>query len=234
MGLLHSTFLFDYNLFYQRVSELLYELDKGNYLPVYMRAQESIRGTKTEEWILHDQGTTLEPSVLEIETDTALGESDRIGYCLLVILSTYLHRPSSSLGENWVILQRVLQMVRWGDVDSKLLIEGMPMEKLLKPELEIVQAPRKFTDPYWRWVIPDHARTAGWLPSGETRRLRHRLLAAKQLLEHFDFTLYPHIQVANPVVIQDYQRRFQTAYTNALALLSAAGETNRGIFIVIS
>lgn len=235
MGLLHSTFLFDYKLFYQEISALLRDLDKGDYLPVYARARESVNGIKPEEWILHDQGTTLVPSILEIGVDPEFRESDRIGYCLLVILSAYLRKNQPSLCENWAILHRVLQIVGWSNVDSELLIEGMPIEKLLKPNLKFIsREPRKSTDPYWRWVVPDHAHTAGWLPLEEIHRLRLKLLEAKPLLAHFDFTSYPHIEVTNPVVVRDYQQRLQMAYTNALALLSAAEEVKVGLFMVIS
>jgi hypothetical protein len=235
MGLLHSTFLFDYNLFRQEVSDLLHELDKGNYWLACARARESVQSIKADKWILHEQGTTLEPSIFEIEFDPASIGPDRVGYCLLVILSTYLRENLPSLGENWVILQRVLQMVGWDDADAELLIEGVPIETLLKPDLKnITLGPRKFNDPYWRWMVPDHARAAGWLPLEELRRLRYQLLGTKHLLKGFDFTRYPYIQVTNPVVIRDHQQRLQTAHTNVLALLLAAEAANTGLFIVIS
>lgn len=233
MGLLHSAFLFDYKRFRQETFDLLCEADRGNYLPIYARARQSVQCIEAEEWILHLQGTTL--SLHEIETDIELDEPIEVGYHLLVVLSAYLLRKCPSLAGNWGVLQKALQVAGWSDVDIELLVEGMPIEKLLKPDIEILQrGHQKATDPYWRWVIPTQAYASGWLPGEEVRRLRCKLQRTEKRIQIFDFSRYPGIDTTNPTVIREYGRYLQTAYANALALLLVVEKAGMGVFMVIS
>jgi hypothetical protein len=237
VGLLHSAFLFDYAHFRQDIDDLLSEASKSNFLPVYERAKQNARHIEPEDWILHQHGTTLSLSPFEdkkyVEQD-GLDESVEVGYCLLVILSSYLEN-CPSLGENWGFFEMALKNVGWIDLDARLLIKGLPIEMLLNSDARIVQSKyRELGDPYWRWVIPTQAYASGWLPIEEIHRLRSKLEETERMLERVDFTDWAGIDTTNPAVVKEYDKSLQGAFTDVLAMLSIAEEMGAGLFMVIS
>jgi hypothetical protein len=109
--MLHRVFLFDYTGFRRYIAPIVQAVDQGNYEPLYTRAEEIIRSTRADERPLQEQGTMLE------SIDPSLGgDSGDIGYWLLVILSTFLGKPSSLA--RWGILRQALVAIGWSEEDS--------------------------------------------------------------------------------------------------------------------
>jgi hypothetical protein len=227
--MLHAAFVLDHTAFQHHIAPILVAIDRGALYPLRTKAEAVIGSMEPEEWLLQEQGTMLE----SFEPFGDIDHAD-IGYWLLVLMSTFLQR-APSLGTNWSVLLRALDIVGWSEDDSWLLARGVPTVSLLKPDIHIAPGTvLRESDPYWHWMVPTQSYQRGWLPPEQVHRLKPRLESARDAIMALDDTVIDASYGRSPYGPLDNVARLRDAYGKALAMLKAASSVGKALYMVIS
>lgn len=177
--MLHTAYLSNVKLFREQVKEYLVQLGKGNYKPLYQKYREVFRSVAPEDWILQDQGTSLE--------DIAIENFDNfnLGYFLMVYLSTFM-KKLPSLGQDYRFLYGALRKSGWDEDHIWLLLRGLPIASILKPGEINLDFSVHENDPYWKLMFPSQSWQRGWLPINHIVQLKQDLLAIQDSIYSFN------------------------------------------------
>ena len=245
MGRIHRAFLLDATGFRQTVDPILTSLDSKDARPLFDQAIAVVKQTSPNDWILRLAGASLldirhidsigRPRTYSIENylkNIAAIPSYEIGYWLLIVFSSFVQR-CVGMGCDYSILEWVLQVLGWNQVDMRLLFNGMPTSLLLKPDAVSIPAPSP-DDPYWNWMIPPHSKGRGWLSQPQALRVYHRLVSEDAAIRAFDPGHFVNLRVPEPEGQVAYTQRLQTVYERAIKMFESGLQAQRELFLTIS
>lgn len=252
MANVHHASLFDYNSFINEIEPIVEQVDLKQYKSLQDLAYQTIlqfqkkwplcnhglvdyeggvrKEVLTQEWPLyaHGGGSLSQPNEIISSSNP---RSVDLGYWLLIILAKHLQLCSSPHG-NWSVPSAALNLIGWSNEDAKVLFQGKPTYKLIKPNLTSCE-PLNSSSPYWCWLHPWQARS-GWLTFEEIDRLFPLLDRAKDQIINFDVRHIPNINISNPVVLRDYKIYLQDGYQGTITMLKEAMESKLGLFMSIT
>ena len=226
--MLHTAYLFDVEQFRDQVKEYLDQLDKGVYEPLYRKYQEVLLSTKPEEWVLHDQGTTLEDFLIEGHIS-----SFDLGYLLLVYLSTFMKKCPSPGSDYGLLFRVLLESAGWDEDHIWLLLRGMPVGSIFKPEDKSMDFSFHMDGPYWKLVFPSQSWQRGWLPVDKAIQLKQDLLAIKDHIYSLDESFLEEFFLG-PFGRTPVKPRLKRAFDTEFLMLSEAERLNLALYLVIS
>lgn len=237
MAILHTAYLFDWEAFRAAALPLAQAVDRSDDALLRARANAVLDHLQRDEreWLLHDPKSN---PLLDLGRWPSPLKPDQIGYCFLVLLSSFLRRSPASLLGDWAILHAGLAALGWRENDAVLLTRGLYAEVLLRPGrvadplLRPTLGGDTSRDDYAWWVRARNGDT-GWLDTATVARLLPRLQALQGDLARLDGeqlrrATYPTTgRSASPA-------RLLTGYQHAVAMLTAAAQEDRGVFMTIS
>ncbi|MBN2257991.1 MAG: hypothetical protein JW704_09225 [Anaerolineaceae bacterium] len=255
---LHHASVFDYRRYQADMQPLVKEVDEDNLEPLRIRTCEAIRHLQ-QEWPLEDLGITvwengrdkhvltqrwpfLEhsgeglPREEQVRSQIDPGPTD-IAEWFVLVLAEYADSRVYRV-DGYGTLQGALTVLGWDPHDTELLFSGLPVYRLLKPEvLEEPPLHLERLTPYWYWARVVLGRTSGWLPIEEIRRFLQKLgqeNTSKQV-RLFDVCRlpFPGVDFENQVVVKDYNEWLQSAYETTITMLTSAANSGQGLFMTI-
>ena len=214
----YTIFWFDYHSFRHDVVSLSLELDRGNPRPLRKRVHQIVHTLSSERWILEDEGTTLEPELVDEELDAI-----RVGYAFLIVLSRYLEQSQFTY-TGPATLTSFLPRIGWAPRDADALAYGDTPSKILKPQVTTPTAWWSSAD-YRDHIRPTQANRCGWLSHERLAFFSGRLQDAISLLQQRNIPEFPN-RYTDHSVHQALEQRWQ--------LFEAARMAKRGLFIIYS
>ncbi len=250
MALRHRGFLLNAKSFEERVSPILAALDAGDAQPLFAQAVLTFERATLDQWPFRQCGERLldirkvdsmggawqEPIEQQLGNISALHPSD-VGYWLLLILSAFVEgRPDIDIGDDYPILDGVLQMLGWNEENRRLIFEGIPISAMFEtrvPPIEQIDSRH-----YWNYARPYSSRVAGWLSQKQILKLRHRLLAERKSIETFDSKRFGDRFMGRPLTVPEgqleYLKLLRFAYDHATRMFEAARQAETELYVVLS
>ncbi len=232
MAALHISYLFDWHHFKVEAEPLIQAADAGDAARVRDRAAE-ITGElrfQGQEWILDNPWSNPLPDLARWVTPL---NPEQIGICFLVVLTTHLSESPASLLADWPLLNAGLSALGWSERDTAILTKGWATgallrpdgigDPLLRPDLTLDLLRYNFA-----WRVTTTYGDVGWLDTATVYQMRERLIPIRDQLAYLS---EEQLQRAGPAATI---RSLLTAHDRALIMLSAAVETNRGLFMTTS
>ncbi len=128
MGIFRFTYLFNTTEFRQMVVPLVPELEGGNFQPLYLLAKQTMED-KPELWHFLDH-LGLGPPLEEDENDAFA--SRRLLMMVMAPYVKYINAPGSE--EDWMSLRAALPLIGWSEHETRLLLGGLSLCRLLLPD----------------------------------------------------------------------------------------------------
>jgi hypothetical protein len=250
MALTHRGFLLNAKGFEERATPILAALDAGDAQPLFAQAVLAFERTTPDQWPFRQCGERLldirkvdttgrawqEPIERQLGNIPALHPSD-IGYWLLLILSAFVERrPDIDIGDDYPILDGVLQILGWSEENRRLIFEGIPISALFEsrvPPIEQIDSRH-----YWNYARPYSSRAAGWLSQRQTSELHRRLLTERKSTETFDPKRFGDRFMGRRLTVPEgqfqYLKLLHFAYGRATRMLKAARQAETELYVVLS
>ena len=171
MAVIYLPYLFSEIAFKKRIEPIIPQLEEDNFEALLGMARETL-DNNPELWnALYNLniGFTFEDEAEKTTPHTLLMK-------VLVQFLEPIEVPQVWL---WIVLEHVLPMIGWSDVDTRTLIVGESLCTLLAPDVH--QPPKEFFSraAYKESAAPWCEGSVGWLGQEKIRKYRHLLLKSK-------------------------------------------------------
>lgn len=179
MGIFHFTYLFNPIGFRDLMMPLIPDLEEGNFQPLYLLAKQTMED-RPELWSFLDD-LTLGPPLEEDENDRIA--SRRL---LMMVMAPFV-KPISAPGvqEDWWYIETGLPLIGWSERETRLLIHGDSLCRLLLPHRVYDPTPYAKDRSKMSWC----EGYAGWLNLNLVAELRQKLSQSKE--PYLELARYP-------------------------------------------
>ncbi len=250
MAIRHRAYLLDSTAFQLEVAPIINILDQGNLYPLFNKAVSVFEQGSVEDWPLNSSGESLlditkfncsanpwEKPIEEILYEPENVHPSEIGYWLLIFFSQFLEE-CAGIGINYTILDGILDERGWSEEDRRVIFEGTPTYKLIKPDSNQVH-PRKHSDwRYWHWMRPSNVFKEGFISEDGIMRLYDLLENEEEYIRNFDHNYFGEEwkgwTLAIPEGQLEFLKRLQDAYSYAVKLLSEAIDQKKSLYVTLS
>jgi hypothetical protein len=179
MAIVRLTYLFNVMGFREKIAPLVPGLEEGNFQPLYLLAKQTMED-RPELWFFLDD-LILGPPLEEDENDEIA--SRRL---LMMVMAPFV-KPVSALGseENWMFLRTALPLIGWSEHETRLLLGGQSLCRLLLPDKVYDPTPYANDPTKTPWC----EGYAGWQDVNLIAELHRKLGQAKEA--YFELAQHP-------------------------------------------
>jgi len=233
MTLAHIAALFEYEKLKRDINDLRSDLDREEFTSLRVNAK-AILESNPQVWKILERFHQYDLQEERVEAVAPY-------VCTFVVLSQYLQvcpsidyptwqfltrRVQSSQVRNWKVLQQGLLTIGWTARDVILLIEGMSVPWLVKPDVVADPIERLPSSHAWYSL----GRT-GWLDRQEIQRLLVRLEQSRGDFLHLNPASLPLHDITSGELVSDEQ--IELAFVCAWGMLRTADVAGAGLFLAI-